>query len=73
MIRKQRDPERIIKLYDWLWRRANNGKFPPFCKINPKTLTARSIVLLAPPRALIREVMKTQAYRDAVSKIIRSN
>ena len=71
--KKQRDPERIIKLYDWLWRRANKGKYAPFLKFKPRTLTGRCIMLLALPRTRIHVAMKSQAYRDAVSKIIYSN
>jgi len=70
---KQRSPEQVIKLYDRLWRRANKGKFPPSCKLTPRTLTGRCIVLLHPQRVAIQEAMNSQAFRAAVSKIIYSN
>jgi len=70
---KQRNPEQVIKLYDRLWRRANNGNYPPFAKLKTNTLTGRCIMLLRPQRAVIREAMNSRAYREAVSKIIHSN
>lgn len=70
---RQRDPERIIKLYDWLWRRADGSKCMPFLKLKPVTLTGHCIMLLSLPRARIAEAMKSQAYREAVSAIIQSN
>ena len=69
----QREPERIIKLYDWLWRRANDGKRPLFCKLKLASLTGRAIVLLIPQMLPIHQAIKSPAFRDAVAKIIHSN
>jgi hypothetical protein len=70
---RSRSPERIIKLYDWLWARAVKGKEMPFDQLKPTTWTGRAIYLLIPHRLQIREAMKSQEYRDAVSVIIHSN
>ena len=71
---KQRSPEQIIKLYDWLWRRAAKGTMGQhFSQMKPLTLTGRCIVLLGLQRARIHEAMKSRVYREDVSKIIHSN
>lgn len=70
---RQRDPERIIKLYNWLWRRAVKSKRPPFTLLRPTTLTGRCIMLIMPQMLRISEAMKSREYRDAVSVIIHSN
>lgn len=67
---KQRSPERIIELYNWLWRRAAKGTFS---RLKPSTWTGRGIYLLIPEVIRIKEAMKSQKYRDAVSVIIHSN
>jgi hypothetical protein len=71
--KKQRSPEQIIKLYDWLWARAVKGKEMPFDQLKPTTWTGRAIYLVMPQRLQLRKAMKSQAYRDAVTKIIHSN
>lgn len=70
---RQRDPERIIKLYNWLWRRAVKSKLPPFNQLRPDTLTGRCIALLIPQMIRISEAMKSQKYREAIAMIIHSN
>lgn len=70
---KHRDPERIIKLYNWLWLRAINNKSAPFSQLQPSTWTGRAISLLVPQIIKIKQAMQSRAYRDAVSKIIHSN
>lgn len=71
---RTRSPERIIKLYTWLWRRAVNSKcYPPFYQLQPKTLTGRCIALLIPQMLRIREAQNSRAYREAVSVFIHSN
>ena len=69
----QRSPERIIKLYNWLWDRAVKSKHPSFYQLQADTLTGRCIALLIPQRLRIKEAMKSPAYRKAVAKIIHSN
>jgi len=69
----ERSPEHIIKLYDWLWRRANKGERPQMCQLNPKTLTGRCILLITSQMMPIHKLINSGAYRRAVLKIIHSN
>jgi hypothetical protein len=73
MSRKQRTPEDIIQLYDWLWKRATKDQQPPFVKLQPNTLTGRCILLLSLRRVAIRDAMKSRAYRNALAKFVHSN
>lgn len=70
---RHRDPERIIKLYHWLWRRAIHYKRPPFYKLKPVSLTGRALWQIVPQMVKVDEAMKSRAFRDAVSVIIHSN
>ena len=70
---RTRSPERIIKLYNRLWRRAVKLQERPFWQLKPNTLTGRSIVLLIPQMLQITQAMKSRAYREAVSLLIHSN
>jgi hypothetical protein len=69
----QRSPERIIKLYDWLWRRVNKGKSPLFCELKLSTLSERALYQLIPQMIPIHQALKSRKYRDAISVIIHSN
>jgi hypothetical protein len=68
---RQRDPERVIKLYDWLSRRGSKSR--AFGKPLDHTLTGRCFMQLSPRRLAIRKAMMTPEFRDAISKIIHSN
>ena len=68
-----RDPQRIIELNNWLWRRAIYSECPPFRKLQPQTLTGRCIVLIVPQMIRIEEAMNSREYREAVTKIVHSN
>ena len=70
---RYRSPERIIKLYNWLWDRAVKSKLPPFNQLQPVSLTGRALWQLVPQMVKIGEAMNSRKYRDAVSVIIHSN
>ena len=72
---KKRNPERIIKLYRWLWSRAVKHRVQLFLgrETNTLPLTERCLLLLAPSMSAIQQLLKSPAFHRAVEEIIHSN